>query len=343
MRTSDFDYDLPPQLIAQTPIEPRDHSRLMVLDRASGAIEHRHFYDIPGYLRPGDVLVLNDSRVIPARLRGRRSDTGGGVELLLLHPIGERQWECLARPARPLVPGVGLVFGGNGDSPALHAEIVGVREQGIRRVCFSNEALFEKLGYVPLPPYIHTPVADAERYQTVYARSRGSAAAPTAGLHFTPELLEEVQARGISTLFTTLHIGLDTFHPVHEEDPRCHHIHREFGCLTPEVADAINRARAERRRIIAVGTTSVRVVEQAAAAGNGAGVYPFHGWAGLFILPGFQFKAIDCLITNFHLPRSTLFMLVSAFAGKELIDRAYREAIRERYRFYSFGDCMLIL
>ena len=343
MKTSDFDYYLPEELIAQTPIEPRDSSRLMVVDRVKGTIEHRHFYDIEYYLKPGDVLVYNDSRVIPARLRGRRWDTAGGIELLLLHPLGQKRWECLAKPARSLIPGTKLVFGEKGSISSLQADIVSSGDNGVRIVRFSDEAMLENIGHVPLPPYIHTRLRDSERYQTVYATNNGSAAAPTAGLHFTPELMDRIKARGISLLFTTLHIGLDTFQPVHEEDPFQHRIHKEYGCLTPAVADAINKARIEGRRIIAVGTTSVRLTEQAASCGNGVGVVPFQGWASLFILPGHKFKAVDILITNFHLPRSTLLMLVSAFAGKELIERAYQEAIRERYRFYSFGDAMLII
>ena len=343
MKTTDFDYYLPEELIAQTPIEPRDHSRLMVIDRITGYIEHSHFYDIERYLKSGDVLVFNDSRVIPGRLRGHRQDTGGKVELLLLHPVGPQQWECLAKPARSLLPGTRLVFGENDSSPALQAEIVGKGVNGERVVHLSDETILEIIGHVPLPPYIHNPLKDSERYQTVYARNKGSAAAPTAGLHFTHQLMDRVQTKGVTLLFTTLHIGLDTFQPVHEEDPCHHRIHKEHGCLTPEVAKNINQARAEGRRIIAVGTTSVRLVEQAALCGNGTGVAPFQGWASLFILPGHKFKSVDVLLTNFHLPRSTLLMLVSAFAGKELMDKAYREAIQEHYRFYSFGDAMLIL
>lgn len=343
MKTIDFDYCLPAELVAQTPIEPRDHSRLMIVNRNNGTIEHRHFYDIDQYLKPGDVLIFNDSRVIPARLKGRRQDTGGKVELLLLHPVGPQQWECLAKPGRSLIPGTKLVFGGNNEGKNIQAEIVSKGENGCRTVYLSNETMLEQIGNIPLPPYIHTALEDSERYQTVYAQNKGSAAAPTAGLHFTPQLLDRIKTKGVTLLFTTLHIGMDTFQPVHEEDPSKHRIHKEYGCLTPGIAYKINQARAEGRRIIAVGTTSVRLAEQAAQCGNGKEVSPFQGWASLFILPGYTFKAIDVLITNFHLPRSTLLMLVSAFAGKELVEKAYQEAIHERYRFYSFGDAMLIL
>ena len=343
MKTIDFDYYLPEELIAQTPIEPRDHSRLMIVNRTNGTIEHRHFYDIEQYLKPGDVLIFNDSRVIPARLKGRRKDTGGKVELLLLHPVGPQRWECLAKPGRSLIPGTKLVFGGNNEGKNIQAEIVSKGENGCSTVYLSNETMLEQIGNIPLPPYIHTALEDSERYQTVYAQNKGSAAAPTAGLHFTPQLLDRIKAKGVTLLFTTLHIGLDTFQPVHEEDPSKHRIHKEYGCLTPGIAHKINQAMAESRRIIAVGTTSVRLAEQAAQCGNGNGVSPFQGWASLFILPGYTFKAIDVLITNFHLPRSTLLMLVSAFAGQELVEKAYQEAIHERYRFYSFGDAMLIL
>jgi S-adenosylmethionine:tRNA ribosyltransferase-isomerase len=333
MKTSDFDYDLPPELIAQRPIEPRDHSRLMVLDRAAGTIEHRRFYDIVDYLGEGDVMVFNDSRVIPARLRGKRAGTGGNVEVLLLRRREATVWEALVRPARRLQVGVSIEV-----APALSAEVIGDGEGGIRVLRFSDEAALLRAGEVPLPPYIHEPLADPERYQTVYCRPPGSAAAPTAGLHFTTALLEKIRAKGVRCLFVTLQVGLDTFRPVKEDDPAEHTIYREYGLLGEATAGELGRARREGRRVICVGTTTVRLVEQAAQAGGGV----FEGWVELFILPGYRFRTVDGLVTNFHLPRSTLLMLVTAFAGKGLIDRAYREAIAEKYRFYSFGDAMLV-
>ncbi|MSQ13547.1 MAG: tRNA preQ1(34) S-adenosylmethionine ribosyltransferase-isomerase QueA [Dehalococcoidia bacterium] len=349
MLTSDFDYPLPHELIAQTPAEPRDHSRLLVLDRAGGAIRHRgHFYEVADELRPGDLLVLNDTRVLPARLYGVIAATNGKVELLLLRRTGPGRWLCLGRPGRRLTPGARLLITRNGLS--LEAEVEAVDQDGLRAVRFADEALLDRVGVAPLPPYIHAPLADPERYQTVYARSPGSAAAPTAGLHFTPELLQHLRGQGVQTATVTLHVGLDTFKPVDEEDPAQHRIHTEYWELGAGTADALNHARAEGRRVVAVGTTSVRVLEQAASLAEqhpGAG-QPWRftaasGWADLFILPGYRFRAVDALITNFHLPRSTLLMLVSAFAGRQLVLRAYQEAIAHRYRFYSFGDCMVIL
>ncbi len=339
MKTSDFAYTLPPEFIAQTPLEPRDHSRLMVLNRTNGAIEHRRFFELVDYLRNGDVMVFNDSRVIPARLYGRRVETGGGVEMLLLRRIDSGIWEARARPASGLRNGAKILIGDNTEA-GVQAEIVGVGEEGIKMLRFSDEARLLALGKVPLPPYIHTTLTQPERYQTVYARVAGSAAAPTAGLHFTPELLTKIEQKGVRCLFVTLHIGLDTFSPVREDDPRQHVIHKEYGVLSPAVAEELSRAKKEGRRIIGVGTTAARIVEQAAQAG---GVQPWEGWVSLFILPGYQFRLIDAMVTNFHLPRSTLLMLVTAFAGKENIGRAYREAIAEGYRFYSFGDAMLLL
>ena len=340
LTTSNFDYELPRELIAQVPIEPRDQSRLLVLDRRDGSMHHRRFHEIVDYLEPGDLLIFNDSRVIPARLQGRKAGSGGQVELLLLHRLSAGLWQALARPWRRLHPGTRLQFQ---DKASLYeAEIIERGEAGALTVRFVDEAAIEACGQVPLPPYIHTPLADRERYQTVYARVSGSAAAPTAGLHFTPRLLERLAAQGIEFAFVTLHIGLDTFRPVQEEDPRLHRIHREYAVLPEETACRINDARARGRRLVCVGTTTARVLETAAQAGDGA-IVPFSGWTDLFILPGHRFRAIDALLTNFHLPRSTLLMLVSAFAGKEHIDRAYREAVQERYRFYSFGDAMLVL
>ena len=338
MKTSDFDYFLPPELIAQTPIEPRDSSRLLVLNRAAGSIEHRYFYDITDYLREGDVMVFNDSRVIPARLKGTRAVYGGKVEILLLRRREPGVWEALVKPARRLQPGAVIDI----DS-GIKAEIMAVGEKGMRVVSFSDESALAKAGEVPLPPYIREPLANPERYQTVYARPTGSVAAPTAGLHFTPALLDKIREKGVLCLFTTLHVGLDTFRPITEDDPRDHVIYREYGVVAEEVANELNKARREGRRIICTGTTTVRLVEQAAGASKTEEMEPFAGWVDLFILPGHRFRMVDALVTNFHLPRSTLLMLVTAFGGRERIAEAYREAIGKKYRFYSFGDAMLIL
>lgn len=339
MRTSDFDYDLPPEFIAQIPVDPRDASRLLVLNRETGALEHTFFRDIGRYLHPGDLLVLNRTRVIPARIFARKL-TGGRIELLLLRRQDNLTWETL-------VGGKGLTSGKSfyvedGPKAMIVAELNGSR----RLVRFAEpiEPYFPKVGHVPLPPYIHTPLADPERYQTVYAREPGSAAAPTAGLHFTPRLLDELKAQGISTSEVTLHVGLDTFAPVNEENPIEHKIHTEWCQVTPEAAAKINATRQAGRRIIAVGTTSVRTLESAAGQARGdQTVAAFTGSTSLFILPGYQFHAVDIMITNFHLPRSTLLMLVSAFAGREQILNAYNVAKQEKYRYYSFGDAMLIL
>jgi S-adenosylmethionine:tRNA ribosyltransferase-isomerase len=338
MKTSDFDYQLPQRLIAQVPLEPRDCSRLMVLKRSDGSIEHRHFADLPGYLKAGDVLVFNDSRVIPARLKGKKAVSGGRVELLLLRQVDNAVWEVLLKPAKRVAIGARLEIGEADDNIA--AEVVGEGEGGIKVIRFPEEMRLPRLGKIPLPPYIHTPLADAERYQTVYARVPGSVAAPTAGLHFTPRLLEQIKEKGVELLFVTLHVGLDTFRPVREEDPQQHPIHKEYGVVTEEVSERLNKARGEGRRIIGVGTTTVRIIEGAAQTSM---VKPFEGGVGLFILPGYEFRLVDALITNFHLPCSTLLMLVAAFAGKDFIFDAYQEAIARKYRFYSFGDAMLIL
>ena len=338
MRTADFDYALPPELIAQRPIEPRDHARLLVTRRGDGSLEHHRFFDLPALLQPGDLLVANDSRVIPARLRTRKS-TGGAVELLLLRRTEAGWWLTLARPSRRLRPGTMVSVEGGGR--VYEIEIGARRDDGLFEARLEDEALIEACGEAPLPPYIHEPLADPERYQTVYAREKGSAAAPTAGLHFTPRLMERLAARGVDVAYVTLHVGLDTFRPVEADDPREHHIHTEYAVLPPETARAIARAREHGGRVVAVGTTSVRVLESA-AQGSGA-IEAYRGDTGLMILPGHEFHAVDAMITNFHLPRSTLLMLVSAFAGKDLIDAAYAEAVRERYRFYSFGDAMLLL
>ena len=336
MKTSDFDYHLPSEFIAQTPIEPRDHSRLMVIHRADGSIEHRHFFEIVDFLRPGDVLVFNDSRVMPARLIGRKEGSGGKVEILLLRRLSPSLWETLVRPARRVNVGMRVAFADD-----LHGEIEQSGAGAIRVVKFSDEEALERAGQMPLPPYIHIPLGDPERYQTVYSRVNGSIAAPTAGLHFTPALLQRVEEKGVQFAFVTLHVGLDTFSPVRVEDPRNHPMHKEHGQITPEVAQQLNEAKAGGRRIICVGTTTVRLLEQ--AAHKRKRIEAFQGWTDLLVLPGHRFRTLDGLITNFHLPRSTLLMLVSAFAGKEFIQRAYHEAMRLGYRFYSFGDAMLIL
>jgi len=348
MKTSDFDYNLPPELIAQRPVEPRDHSRLMVLNREGGFMEHRRFSEIANYLRGGDVLVFNDSRVIPARLRGRRVDSGGGVEILLLRRLDTSVWEALVKPGRRLRPGAMIEIASgslSGDRPeaGLQAEITGVGQGGTRLISFSDESLLLELGEVPLPPYIRTPLAQPERYQTVYARVAGSVAAPTAGLHFTPELLGEIERKGVHCLFVTLHVGLDTFRPVTEDNPLEHAIYKEYGVMSEAVAHELSQAKREGRRIICVGTTTVRLLEQAAQVSNPLQLQPFEDWVSLFILPGYQFCMVDALVTNFHLPKSTLLMLVTAFAGKETVTKSYQEAIEQNYRFYSFGDAMLVL
>lgn len=358
MNIADFSYELPPDLIAQVPLEPRDSSRLLVVHREGGRIEHRHFRDIGEYLRPGDLLVANHSRVIPARLLGMKEGSGGRAEILLLairSDLGEDYWEALVRPGRRLRSGQCLVFGDG----ILTAEILDRTPSGGRIVHLSasdgavSEAV-RRVGIVPLPPYIHTPLADSERYQTVYAREPGSAAAPTAGLHFTPELLSSLTARGIDLATVTLHIGLDTFRPIEEADLDQHAMHSEEIELDASAAAKINATRRAGGRIVAVGTTSVRVLESVAAItaelkergeamDADALVTPFRGRTSLFLRPGSTFRAVDVMITNFHLPRSTLLVLVSAFASRELILRAYAEAVAKRYRFYSFGDAMLIL
>ena len=339
MKTSDFWYDLPEELIAQTPLERRDGSRLLVLNKDSGAVEHRHFYDILEYLNPGDCIVMNDSRVLPARLLGHRP-TGGAVELLLLKDLGNKCWECLAKPGRKLQPGQEVMFG-NGE---LTATIVAVREDGNREVEFHYDGIFlevlERLGKMPLPPYIKAELDDQERYQTVYSKSVGSAAAPTAGLHFTNELLDRIREKGINTAFVTLHVGLGTFRPVKAEEISEHHMHSELCVITEETAQILNLTKKCGGRIICVGTTSCRTLESLV---NEDGSFSEKSkWTDIFIYPGYSFKAMNALITNFHLPESTLVMLVSAFAGKDNVLNAYSEAVRERYRFFSFGDAMFI-
>lgn len=339
MKTHDFWYDLPEELIAQTPLARRDASRLMVLNKDTGDVCHRHFYDIIEYLKPGDCLVMNDSRVLPARLLGHRP-TGGAVELLLLRDLGGKRWECLAKPGRKLQVGQDVVFG-NGD---LTATVTAVRDDGNREVEFHYEGIFlevlERLGKMPLPPYIKSELTDQERYQTVYSREVGSAAAPTAGLHFTEELLEQIRAKGIKTAFVTLHVGLGTFRPVKAEEITAHHMHSELCMLTDETAKILNETRKNGGRIVCVGTTSCRTLESLV---NDDGSFASKSrWTDIFIYPGYQFKAMDALITNFHLPESTLVMLVSAFAGREHVLYAYNMAVSERYRFFSFGDAMFI-
>lgn len=340
MKTSDFWYDLPEELIAQTPLEKRDASRLLVLDRQTGAWTHKHFYDIIDYLRPGDCLVMNDSRVLPARLLGHRP-TGGAVEVLLLRDLGNKKWECLCKPGRKMQVGNEVTFG-DGE---LTATVTEVHDDGNRVVEFCYDGIFlevlERLGKMPLPPYIKAELADQERYQTVYSREVGSAAAPTAGLHWTPELLEKARQKGVKTAFVTLHVGLGTFRPVKVEEVTDHHMHAELCMISAETADILNRTKAEGGRIICVGTTSCRTLES--LVNDDGSFSPKSKWTDIFIYPGYRFKAMEGLVTNFHLPESTLVMLVSAFAGREHVLAAYEEAVRERYRFFSFGDAMLIL
>lgn len=340
MKTSDFYYDLPQELIAQTPLERRDTSRLMVLDPATQRIEHRHFYDLIDYLNPGDCLVMNDSRVLPARLLGKRMPTGGAVEVLLLTDRGNKTWECLVKPGRKLHEGAQISFGDG----ALTAEVTQVLESGNRLVQFHYDGIFleilERLGKMPLPPYIKEELEDGERYQTVYSRVSGSAAAPTAGLHFTKELLERIEQKGVHLAYITLHVGLGTFRPVKVEDVTAHHMHSEFCMISAETAALLNETRRAGKRIICVGTTSCRTLES--LADENGGFAERSAWTDIFIYPGYRFRAMDALVTNFHLPESTLIMLVSAFAGYDFTMRAYREAVQERYRFFSFGDAMLL-
>lgn len=353
MKTFDLDYDLPPDFIAQHAVEPRDSSRLLVIHRDAGALEHRIFREIGEYLRPGDLLVANESRVIPARLYGRKVPGGGRVEILLLRDEGANQWRALVGGARTRV-GSRIQLSQGDNAIALFAEIVATGERGERSLVFSEpiEDYLDSIGQLPLPPYIHEALDDPERYQTVYSRSLGSAAAPTAGLHFTPELLLALRDGGVQLAFVTLHVGLDTFRPITEGTVESHVIHSEWATLTPEVAAQVNRTKVMGGRIVAVGTTSVRVLETAARQGllqtpegicPWRALAPFEGFTDLFITPGFQFRVVDAMITNFHLPRSTLLALVMAFAGVDLIRAAYDEAIREHYRFYSLGDATLIL
>ncbi len=339
MKTSDFDFQLPEELIAQTPLERRDASRLLTLDRESGAVGHHHFYDLPRFLRPGDCLVLNDSRVLPARLIGHRP-TGGACEVLLLVDKGGDLWECLVRPGRKLKPGAQVIFGDGQLTATVEEEL----NDGKRTVRFHYQGIFleilEQLGRMPLPPYIKAELQDQERYQTVYSKVVGSAAAPTAGLHFTPELLEQVREIGVKVCYVTLHVGLGTFRPVKAEEITDHEMHSEFCKISQETADIINETKRNGGRVICVGTTSCRTVESFAA--EDGTMSERSGWTSIFIYPGYKFKVLDALITNFHLPQSTLIMLVSALAGREHVLAAYEEAVREKYRFFSFGDAMFI-
>lgn len=340
MKKEDFYFDLPEELIAQDPLEDRSGSRLLVLDKETGETEHHIFREIVNYLNPGDCLVINDTKVIPARLIGEKEGTGAKVEVLLLKRKENDIWETLVKPGRKMKPGARLVFG-NG---LLKAEVIGVVEEGNRLIRFEYEGIFEEildqLGQMPLPPYITHQLEDKNRYQTVYAKHSGSAAAPTAGLHFTPELLDEIKEKGVEIAHVTLHVGLGTFRPVKVENIQEHHMHSEFYRIEQSEADKINRAKEEGHRVICVGTTSCRTVESAADE-NGR-LRECSGWTEIFIYPGYKFKVLDALITNFHLPESTLIMLVSALAGREHVLAAYEEAIRDRYRFFSFGDAMFI-
>ena len=340
MNVKDYDYDLPEELIAQDPLEDRSSSRLMVLDRQTGDVEHRHFTDILEYLHPGDCLVINNTKVIPARLFGVKEDTQAKIEVLLLKRKENDIWETLVKPGKKAKPGTKLVFGDG----LLTAEVVDVVEEGNRLIQFHYDGIFEEildqLGQMPLPPYITHQLKDKNRYQTVYAKYDGSAAAPTAGLHFTKELLQKVKDMGVDIAEVTLHVGLGTFRPVKVDNVLDHHMHSEFYMVSQEAADKINRAKESGHRVIAVGTTSTRSLE--AAADENGRLHETSGWTEIFIYPGYQFKVIDALITNFHLPQSTLVMLVSALAGREHVLHAYEIAVKERYRFFSFGDAMLI-
>lgn len=341
MKTHDFYYDLPKERIAQTPVEPRDHSRLLVMDRFTGEMEHRHFYDIVDYLHPGDLLVINDSRVLPARLYGYKEDTGAHMELLLLEQKENMVWECLAKPGKKAKPGVKLIFGDG----LLVGEVVEVKEDGNRMVKFTCDGNFysvlDQIGQMPLPPYITEKLQDKERYQTVYSKELGSAAAPTAGLHFTPELMDKIRAMGVDFASVTLHVGLGTFRPVKAEEVTEHKMHSEHCLLPKETAEKILKTKANGGRVIAVGTTSCRTLESVATFTGQ--IQPWEGYTDIFIYPGYEFKVLDGLITNFHLPESTLIMLVSAFAGREHILHAYEEAVKLEYRFFSFGDACLFI
>ena len=345
MLTSDFDYHLPNDMIAQTPVEPRDHSRLLTLDRVSGRVGHRRFFDLPDLLSPGDLLVFNDSRVFPARLNGRGEPSGREIELLLLTRLGEGTWRSLVRPGRRMRAGAEFTVSDSDGDKETRGRVLEVEEAGTRIVSFEGESALRDVGVIPLPPYIHETLDDPERYQTVYSDREGSAAAPTAGLHFTQRLLDRLDDMGVEKAFVTLHVGWDSFRPVKAESADEHEMHSEYWELSATSANAIDSAKSEGRRVISVGTTAVRLLENAALVCDSADglLNEGAGWVDLFITPGFEFRVIDGLITNFHLPRSTLLMLVSAFAGRENVLAAYRTAVEKRYRFYSFGDAMLIV
>ena len=343
LRTSDFDYDLPEELIAQTPLEPRDHSKLMLVDRDVGALSHDRFFNLPKYLRQGDVLVFNDSRVISARLFGSRDDTGNKIELLLLSRLREGVWRALVRPGRRMRENDSFIIHDRDENKSeMTGHVLEVEDSGSRIVEITNEFLIEEIGNVPLPPYIHEKVSDPERYQTIYAKSEGSVAAPTAGLHFTEELMSNIRDKGVLTEFVTLHVGWDSFRPLKSENIFDHKMHSEYWYLSNETATIINEAKREGRRIISVGTTAARLLENVFEKQDGYPIREGSGWADIFITPGYEFKILDGLITNFHLPKSTLLMLTSALAGRDLMLKAYREAVDHEYRFYSFGDAMLI-
>ncbi|HYG59886.1 MAG TPA: tRNA preQ1(34) S-adenosylmethionine ribosyltransferase-isomerase QueA [Symbiobacteriaceae bacterium] len=341
MKLTDFDFHLPDELIAQHPVEPRDASRLLVVHRSGGALEHRHFRDLPQYLKPGDALVVNETRVMPARLMGQREGSGGAIEVLLLKRLDRDRWETLVKPGKKARPGQRITFG----EGLLTGTVVETTDVGGRVIEFAYDGVFEqildRLGQMPLPPYIHEQLDDPERYQTVFAREWGSAAAPTAGLHFTPELLDRIREMGVEVHTVVLHVGLGTFRPVQVENVLEHRMHSEFYAISAETAGALNRIRQNGGRVVAVGTTSVRTLET--AAGEDGTIRPGEGWTDIFIYPGYRFRAVDAMVTNFHLPKSTLLMLVSAFASREQALQAYETAVAERYRFFSFGDAMFIL
>ncbi|MFH1031852.1 MAG: tRNA preQ1(34) S-adenosylmethionine ribosyltransferase-isomerase QueA [Chloroflexota bacterium] len=349
MKTSDFDYQLPQELIAQTPLEPRDQSRLLVINRRDSSLEHHKFIELVDYLESGDVLVLNNSQVMPSRLRGKRADSQDSVELLLLRQLTPNVWETLVKCDKRVNIGTRIEITGNPSNNGKQnsifiGEVTGFTKKGGKRIIsFPDGADLLELGEIPLPPYIRIPLKDPERYQTVYASMLGSAAAPTAGLHFTNELIDKIKSKGVHCTFVTLHIGLDTFRPVRVNNSDKHPIHQEYGIIGREAAAQLSQARRDGRRIISVGTSTTRLLEAAAQASDLLGLKPFEGWVSLFILPGYRFQMVDGLITNFHLPRSTLLMMVTAFAGREMITRAYCEAMEQTYRFYSFGDAMFII
>lgn len=348
MKTSDFDYSLPKELIAQSPLETRDQSRLMVVHRSDGSLKHQRFFQLTDHLHEGDILVFNDSRVIPARLSGRKLESGGKLKILLVRKHESNVWETLVKPGKRLKVGTTIELynnstADNGNCTGITGQVIESGKEGTWFIEFSDDKPLSELGSIPLPPYIHLPLQNPERYQTVYSSIEGSIAAPTAGLHFTNELIDKIKKMNVQCLYITLHVGLDTFRPVREDEPGNHPIHTEYGIVSPEVASQLSKALVEERRIICVGTTTVRLVEAIAQTNNLSDIQPFSGWVNLFILPGYKFRIVDSMITNFHLPKTTLLMMVTALAGNELIQRAYQEAIDQKYRFYSFGDAMMII